>query len=471
MNSPRHLLWGNPEFIRNVWLEISPQRLVIAPILIAMLALLIVLGNTDHVYKSLCSAALTCFFLATVIWGGRLASETLTQEFAQGTWDGQRMSGLTPGQMLCGKLFGGTLFVWYIGAILIAQYLFAGRLAGETWSTLLKYSAAIVCAALAFHSIIMMLILSSWRKQGGRILARMRYVSVAPWLILLLLVPQMVLWSISHSRSANHTIWFGSTWSVPDLMLLTLAALTVWLIIGVWLQLRAELQYRNGPWAWFLFLLFWMGWLAGFVGEAWGRFPDKTFSTPWLSYLAVCGISVLATVYLQLFHERHDAMTWLRLTSVWRQRNRMRLQSLIPAWSVSYALGILIMVAMAMLAAIELTGTQTLKIILSAIGLLAFVLRDIALILWFNLARDTRRADGAAFICLLVLYMLLPLLAELTIGNAGGLFYPSVLSSGASALFVLSPVIQAAIMLWLLKRRWRQLIMPAGHGIFPERHS
>ena len=80
----------NPELRRNLWLQLSPQRLIAAPV-----ALGIVFGlGWLTAPQWLSSIGLTIFYLLIGFWGTRRAADTLAEETAGGTWDGQRLSSL-----------------------------------------------------------------------------------------------------------------------------------------------------------------------------------------------------------------------------------------------------------------------------------------------------------------------------------------------------------------------------------------
>ena len=116
---------SNPELQRNLWLEITPYRLVSMPLIIAAVAYLAFVSDGYHLGTSVASATVGLFFVISLIWGTKLAAETVMNEIRDHTWDGQRMSVLTPWELTCGKLFGSTLYTWYGGAICLVLYLAA----------------------------------------------------------------------------------------------------------------------------------------------------------------------------------------------------------------------------------------------------------------------------------------------------------------------------------------------------------
>jgi hypothetical protein len=98
--------------------------------------------------------------------------------------------------------------------------------------------------------------------------------------------------------------------------------------------------------------------------------------------------------------------------------------------------------------------------------MMAFTVRDIAWILWLNLAPNARRADGAALVSLCVAYWLLPSLfwfsAPLFLPQfwTADLRFSSVFHSSHGAFVsVLSALIQAIFVLLLLRTRWRKVFL------------
>ena len=106
----------NPELQRNLWLEVTPHRLWMIPlVLLATAALTWPPGET---------LMLTALVGFTMIWGPRQAADAVIDEARERTWDIQRMASLHPWSMTWGKLAGATVMSWYgaawCGAILLA---------------------------------------------------------------------------------------------------------------------------------------------------------------------------------------------------------------------------------------------------------------------------------------------------------------------------------------------------------------
>ena len=109
----------NPEFKRNLWLEISPARIALMPGVLTLIALLAVAMSEHNPRDNLFIACTVLFTGLTVGWGSLLVMSSINNEVTERTWDQQRLSALTPWQMAWGKLFGSTAYAWY-GALLCA---------------------------------------------------------------------------------------------------------------------------------------------------------------------------------------------------------------------------------------------------------------------------------------------------------------------------------------------------------------
>lgn len=464
------LVLNNPELTRNLWQELTPQRLVVIPsILLLIIILAKTMGNRDF-SSVLMWASSFLFTFVVVLWGTKLASESLMQEFSEGTWDTQRMSGLHPMQMVWGKLLGGTAAAWYAGIILLV-FSVAGGLANPYLSvgSVFKINITLVLFALIMHSMCMSSLLALWRKSGHQLSRRMRGVALLPILLFFLLwwISGFIL-SFFQFRQGDweqlpSISWFGLTLGLDTIGVVTLFCLAVWFVVGLWQQMRSELQFRNQPWWWLGFLVFWMVYMAGFVNASWSL--KGVMGSPWHIYLILCLLGVMFSVYMQLFYENKNAMRWLRFFSALKSGDFSRFRSLFPAWATSYMVGLAVAVVLVLWVMVSppkgedgVPSSARAVIILGVISILLFVLRDIALVLWLNLSKHNQRADGAAFIYLLVLYFLLPclVLSVSRSSTAVFLFLPLLGNGEVSAAFLLSPLLQAGVVMKLLYNRWQE---------------
>ena len=111
----------NPEFQRNVWLELTPRRMILMVALLALAFLAAALsGGKDY---GTGGTAEWIFYAIVVVWGTRNAATAVVGEIRDRTWDMQRLSSLSAATMTWGKLFGSTIYNWFGGAICLAVLL------------------------------------------------------------------------------------------------------------------------------------------------------------------------------------------------------------------------------------------------------------------------------------------------------------------------------------------------------------
>src|SRR5579862_622735 len=121
----------NPEFRRNIWLELTPRRVLTMTTVLLLIFFAAALTGSE---STPVSAAVTLYYFIVVFWGARNASLSVVGEIRDRTWDFQRLSSLGAAQMTWGKLFGATMFNWYGGAIclaviLVSRFTHAGAIA------------------------------------------------------------------------------------------------------------------------------------------------------------------------------------------------------------------------------------------------------------------------------------------------------------------------------------------------------
>jgi len=428
----------NPEFKRNCWLELSPARLVLMPVLI-ILALMVVITLDDNVATDTLSLSFAGFVVITIFWGNILANSNLSREFSEGTWDSQRMSALTPWQMAWGKLFGSTLCAWYGGVILLFFAVFPAFQLDYPLEIFLWF-CILICSAITLHALGLIHILLARRKNPDNP-SRPGIVSLISIVLFFFLLVSLPPFSpFARFKFAQFPLWWGHDLDPLFFTLVSFVFLTLWTLIGLWETMRRELMLPNRFWWWPLFLLFWFLWSAGFVQNR----------EDWSAFLGGSAILIGFCGYALFFFTRKDQGMWLRLIAAARHSDKRLLRHLEPGWLISFVISIGLWIVAVLLSADVMIPLMIL------LAICAFILRDVAWILWLNLAPNARRADGATLVSLIVAYGLLPLLFH---GDEFSFFLPpSSATSSASALITLiSALIQAALCGGLFYRRWRAL--------------
>lgn len=386
----------NPELQRQVWLELTPHRVLALPLLLGLAFGLIslTLGGS-----AVARPAFWSFGGLLLLWGTRRAGDSIADEIRGRTWDAQRMSALPPSSLTFGKLAGGPIFIWYGALLCAAAYLITAR---EPWLERASNLLLLGTAGVLLHAVALLATLQAVRKQRA---VRERGLGWLPLVALLALLPLL---QVALGDAARETAlpWWGLEIRLFDASLLSALAFAAWAVVGVQRLMRAELQMRSPPWAWLAFLGFAMAWAAGFVGPEQRLAEGRLFA--WR--LVVAYFVGLGGVYAAAFAEPKLPVVFRRLLEFRRTGQRERLLDELPLWLAS-----LPFVALLALALLLQPGTPTglsaeEKQVAAALFLL--LLRDLGLLLGLNFARDARRADLAAFVYLLALYGLAPALAR-----------------------------------------------------------
>ncbi len=434
----------NPEFRRNLWLEFSTQRLVTMPLVLAAIFAIAYLSDTATVsnragpimWESLQITSLLVFSGLIFFWGGRLAAATVAGEITERTWDGQRMSALSPWAMSWGKLFGSTAYTWYGGAICLIVFV-AAALASDDAEGAGRRAVTFIALGVLCHASALLSSLTVARRgaTGKRLNVTSYHVAgLAPVLFMY--------WFLNQDRAMD---WYGLSVDRDRMMVLTSLAFAAWAVLGVHRTMRAALQVRTRPWAWISFVAFVIIYSAGFAHDAASAYTR----------LVVPCLVTLALAYVLLLAEPKDPVTARRMLHDLERDPGRALESA-PLWLVTaavYAAAAVLAIALSEFVP-HYTGSDNRV----AQGLAAFALlwlRDAAILLLFHLGRAPQRANLAALIVWGVLYGVAPVLLEqFGLKYLVAVFWPK---PGAPALWALGPfVAQAALMLAVLVWRWRR---------------
>lgn len=429
----------NPEFRRNLWLELTPYRLVGMPLILGVLLFLAYLLDGRQYGESVAATALVLFGLLTFLWGTRLAAESLISEIREHTWDSQRMSVIGPWSMTWGKLLGSTIYPWYGALICLLVYL-TSRPAFDL--TLFETAVLMVGSGLFGQAVGLLVSLQATRKSQ-------RYGRFQTTAFLALgagCAVSVLNWPFA---KAEGVFWYGRHYADEGFVLISLMLFLGWAVFGIYRLIRAELQLPSLPWAWGAFVLFLIAYFSGFPGGDGWRFGQSI----WQPRLLCAFLIALALAYGTLFSERKDPVAFNRLLQSLAQRQWRRSLEGFPLWLSTLPFVVL---TGALLITAELTSgpNQAEPLAVAAAAMVLFLLRDVGLLLFLNLGRNPKRADMLTVLLLVLFYTVIPaILAALDLDRLAGLFWPV---PGASAAIVLPAALcQAAAMLWFLGRRWR----------------
>ncbi|MCZ6720802.1 MAG: hypothetical protein O7A65_04595 [Proteobacteria bacterium] len=437
----------NPEFQRNLMLELSIHRLIAMPVILLLVFVATgALAGEDAVTH----VATGVLWLLLVLWGSRLAAETVLGEVVGRTWDAQRMSSIGPWAMSWGKLFGSTVFIWYGALWCVPGYFWSGQ---KSVADL----AEIALLGLFTHAIALFLSLMVLRVRPGGMRFQVTLVHVLALSAALLY--QAGLQQIVTLPSWAVVRWYGVAIDGAVFRLASEVIFLAWAIIGLYRLMRLELQFRPGIYTRLVFVLF----VAAYAGGL----PDTVHSVA--RWFVAFGATVLVT-YVAAFVEPKGFGRLRRWGYYLKTRDLARALTTAPTWVVSGSIAVLLGVV-----TIALWSTMDARDAIDAapglsvffdirypklapfiIAISLFLTRDIGIIYFFTLDGRAKRGHLTSLVYLGVLYILTPLiLSAFNLDRLVPIAVPS--PYGDPALVILPALIQAGLVALLIAWRWRRL--------------
>ena len=434
----------NPELRRNLWIELSPHRLIAMPAVLGLLFIVAGLLSRGHAPQTLAWIGVACFSIITALWGMRLAANSIFDELIDKTWDWQRLSTLRPWAMTWAKLFGSTVYAWYGGLIGLAVFVAFAPVAGQEFRW--HAAAALILAAVALHAVTLAGALLNTRRTGG----------IAPGrrstglLIILAWVFGGRFVSPRIDADVATIVWYGHGYAAHDFMLVSIAVFAAWALFGAYRSMCQSLAVATTPWAIVCFIVFLSLYSAGFLL---GRVIPSNME---LQAIAFCGLGwSAAATYLFLFTEPTGPVIIRRVLRKLRQRHWKRLLEELPCWPACWILLALCALALTIFP----LGTFPSFAGRWAFAPLAFAfltLRDGAILVFFAASERPRRAVAATLIYILVLDWLLPaLLAAMGLPQLARIVLPLSRAGEGLSLPTLIAVAQSVLACWLAVRRVR----------------
>jgi hypothetical protein len=432
----------NPELRRNLWLELTPQRLVAVPVVVVLAS---AVGWLSPGQAGAVGIALFLMWAVLAVWGSRLAADALVDEVVGHTWEGQRMTALGAWSMSWGKLLGGTVVAWYGAGWCVAVMAIAGAPPWDVVARPVLYGLLAQSLALLFSLLVLQL-------HDGSIRA---HVSLAQLGALLLTFGA---YKITASGGALVT-WYGFDLDRAGFGYASLAVAIVWATLGIWRLMRAEMLASTGPGFWFGFSLFAALYVGGFSRIV--DVPALLLVESAEQQLVASFLVLLALTYIAAFLAPKRYARLRRLIELARAGQWGAAWPLVPPWWGSLGLAVALCVvfpALALGTARPFVSTGAPAIFL--VACLLFTVRDLGLVLTLTLDEDRGRGHIAALVYLGVLYGLLPALFTSLHWHAA---LPVLVPWFDDSLLVtLGPVtLQAALSLYLFKVRMTRLARAA----------
>jgi hypothetical protein len=403
----------NPEFERNVWLELTPLRLVV---LAAVLALAFFAATLSDSLITPGGVARVLFVALVVVWGTHNTARSVVGEIRDRTWDSQRLSSLGPATMMWGKLFGSTVFNWAGGLVCLAVIAAdTGNASGiaAAFAVFVYYAAMGVIA----HATSLSASLIGARRRQGRTGIEVFFYQLAGLAAAtaVAVIADPTGSSIGTLPRSDTLLWWNRTLPTSTFLLDSLAVFTGWILIGCYRQMRLELKLRNGPAVWLAFLAFMIVYAAGFDAFAPLHFDEIT------GRLMLAGSVSAMLAYITAILEPKSKVQLRWIGGEFGHFHLGAALSHLQCWMISYlvaaAIAGTLMVRFGLL-------NQTPELATTG-AILGFVTRDLGLIVLMAMLTRRRGGDLLALAVLVLVYWLLPsILHSLHYYGGQALFLP-----------------------------------------------
>ena len=442
---------NNPELKRNAWLELSSGRLIAMPVILSAVFLLVFMygnsGSHPTVAQDLRSASMLIFVLIVTVWGSKRASEAVISELNDKTWDCQRLTLISPWVMSIGKLFGSTMYNWYGGGICLIVYVYSSLQLPEIDRSL-KSILLLVLISIFLHAFVISMSLIGVNKNRDSSKVKSTF-----YFLMALVIGGYLAYHMPGMFGLNpkSLYWYGMEFQVHDFSMVSIFFFTIWSVTGLYRNMRTELQFRNGPWIWYGFLLFLIIYCMGFVTIE--LYYKAALIVPVRFYVAF--VITLSIIYYMVFSESKYIVDFRQLIDYFRTGQYQLLLHAAPIWLLTLFVAIPIAVLGVLLYIVDpyfsIDGDVA---ITYPLVLLGFLVRDICFILYMNLAEKSKRADITALVYLLLFYALIPgILKSANLDEALILFLPDPVGG----FIAIVPIfMQVAVMFYLLSNRYTE---------------
>ena len=430
----------NPELRRNLWLEITPHRLLAMPAVLVLAFLALSAIDRDTAMATVSMTALGGFGLLTILWGTRLAANSVMDEMIDKTWDWQRLSILTPWEMTWGKLFGATAFAWYGGLVCMAVFLSLSHATPVT--SPVKTALTAILLAVMLHAAAIASALHMSRKGGAQ---HRRSAGFLVLIAVLYIVP----YTLSRGWESKLPVnWFGIDFDSGSFILASAAVFAAWAVAGAWRAMCQALAVRTTPAMWAAFLVFVSIYAAGFaIGEA------KISLAQAILFSGL--VWSVGLTYLMLFTEPTGPLVVRRVMRKTDLGQWHRAAEEMPCWPVTLAIAALCAVPLAALNA----GSSWMPTgwAMAPIPLVLMLARDAGILMFFLAAPKPKRAEGTTLVYIVVLDWILPgVLHAMNLDVLARLILP--LGEGNTWLQIAVALIQAGVVWWFAWQRINERI-------------
>ena len=430
----------NPELQRNLWLEITLQRIIAMPAILGLIYFIFFIASSDYSSRLVSLLVISkIIFVILVLWGTRNASASIVNEINQKTWDFQKLSSISPWQMTIGKLLGSTLYTWYGAIIALAIYgvslylLYQYSLddSKTTWSgwNFRKYENLTV--AIIYYKVVTLFLGAILIQALAMFCAASALSNRKDKITNINTIGHMILsggvgfFFFMTEQTLNGKRHYNVDWYNLDIdrglfTVLSLAAFVFWVIVGIYRTIKKEFQYKIIPSAWFSFLLFVIIYQAGFF-----------YKLPIIPMVFYSLVTLITIFYSLIFIEPKELTIYKKMKFCIKAKKWKGFLEVMPLWMVTYLLAIFVAIIISIISISPINlAEQTIwrgynyknmeiaksPIYYAALAIVPILMmgRDILIIHFCNLCLNRKRADFTALIYIAILYFITPAILALS---------------------------------------------------------
>ncbi len=466
---------SNPELQRNAWLELRQNRMIVMPLLIGLIYIItIVIGL--HPYDKLSPlryVSLAIFHILVSVWGTKQAADAVASEINEKTWDRQRMTGLSPWKITIGKLFGPTLFQWY-GAIWCLGVYFLCCFSSDNFSQDVFIGLVTIFSGMFANALGLLFSLLSITGNQSSSFSNTKINTTFFFIMALLIGYQtsstMTIQGLLFHRNIS---WYGIPWGNFFNLFFVFVFLS-WGVMGIYRNIRTELQYKNDSKVWLAFIVFVIIYCFGFSFHS--EFTDginfSAFDVVFLKLNFVTYFLVSITSFLLLI-ERKNIVDYKMFVADFNSFNFKKLNFSSPLWLISGIVSGLFLLALATLSLVhkpDSLASDNFKIFnlisdnkrefinqhlsFFYFGVLLLLIRDIFVTRFLLYCTNFKNNILIIVIYYAVMYAALPMVFGANGGQLICLFYPIPFTGYSIASFI-SLAFQAALAFYIYRSSYR----------------
>ena len=348
-----NLFNNNPELKRNAWIELRPNRILVLPVLLLLLYIIAISSSSYNTGGSVRTVSIIVFHILVTIWGSKQTADAIASEINEKTWDRQRMTGLNPWKMVIGKLIGPVLFQWYGAAMVMAVYFsscFSSYKPGnEVYVGLITIATGLFANAFALLISLLSITGNNYSSFSNT------KVNTTLFFIVAIIVGYQINGAIllPGMGLSDFINWYGIGWGKP-LSFLSIIVFLGWAIMGIYRNLRTELQYKNKSTAWNWFLLFIILYCFGFsINTNNNSFIDLAGSihltTSWLIFLKlnIVAYVLLSVLFFLILFEQKSLFDYKAFITDLKEKDFRKLNYSAPLWFITLIVTILFLAVLA----------------------------------------------------------------------------------------------------------------------------